>query len=130
MNEIAKPAREGVLTFTRLYLAVEAAIAKGEKPATGEPLTTAYDFRPSDPLSRPSTALSLKALKRAGFRKPVAFDTGVFIADTIEELAKYCSFYCGEQIPQYKMANILCGYSRYLDLKEERITRWRLLPKQ
>lgn len=125
MREAAR--LEAVLAYTRLALAVDAALARGERPATGDAVADAYDFRPPVAVSRPSTRASLKALEAAGWKRPRGFDAGVFVSEKIEYIAMYCSYYCGVKLPQYRMAHILVGYRHYRELTEGRKTRWKLI---
>lgn len=127
-----RPAIAELMTFARSYLEVAAMLARGHKVnelGQSDPLLAAYDFRPLETAPSPSQAMSLKALKTAGWYRPTGYDQKLFVEDAIADLVWRYRKETGDSIFPEEMKVIVNAFKHYLDLKEGRIERWKLLRK-
>lgn len=120
-----------LLSFVRLYAAVETALETGaSQPFTADPTMNAYNFRPRSPiLLRPSPQATLKALRALGVHKGDD-DPGTFLVTELKRICEYLRFYTGIRHPEYHVAHLIVAFRNYTEIKEGRITKWKLLPKK
>ena len=127
-----RPAVFELLTFAQAYRDVAAKLAEGfhvNELEQSDPLLAAYDFRPLATAPRPSKAMSLKALATGGWHKPYGYDVKLFVEDCLDYLCWRYRIETGVDITIEEMRVILSAFKHYLDLKEGRIERWKLLKK-
>lgn len=125
MKREALEALSGVIMAIR---AVETAVQDGRTaPSHDDPVLHAYDLRLARP-PRPERAI--RALRYLGWRKPLWFDAGVWLPDTLDRLGELYRHRTGERLSQDELARYVVGVHNYFRLKRGEVSKCKLIKRE